>query len=126
MAALAEYLCKPRGGFQAMQFWIGPDDFTKLEVLALKPRPNGVDGITNEMKPPVMDEIMDRINDITGGDIISDGSDAAGSVCDVAGCRVSDGNENNKIPLHDTNWLKRWAFDHMQTKGNLGPTGSTS
>lgn len=124
VAALANYLCKPRGGFQAMEFWIGPSGLSKTEVLSGKPQPRQVDGKTGQSRAEAINGLMEKLMDIRANDNTCGGSDAVGSGCDGDGCVVSDVSEcrsDNKISYYDTNWLKRWAFDHMQTKSNLGP-----
>lgn len=118
VAALADYLCKPRGGFQALQFWVGPKGVSKTKVVSGKPSPKKVDGKTDQSQRPVINEIIEKINEMKANGMSSDVSDAVGS--DLGSCG-SDGSESsrdnwnnrdNEISLHDTNWLKRWVLDY--------------
>lgn len=123
VAALANYLCRPRGGFQAMEFWIGPSGLSKTEVLSAKPRPRKADGKKDTSRAAAIDGIVNKLIVMRANAMTSEQPDAMGSGCDVDGCVVSDVREcrsDNRISLHDTNWLKRWALNRLQTEGDPG------
>jgi len=112
VAALADYLCKARGGFQAMQFWIGPKGVSKTKALSDKPVTKKVDRKTNQSQTPKINDIIRKIIDMRANDKASDGSDTVGSVGEMDGFLWSGGSEDdgdNGLSLHDTNWLNQHA-----------------
>lgn len=118
VADLANYLCKPRGGFQAMQFWVGPKGVSKTKVISKKSSSKKVDGKTDQSQRPVIKEIIEKIIEMRTNGMSSDVSDAMGF--GSGGSESTGDNRNNEISLHDTNWLKRWVLDYRSRKPSRG------